>query len=302
MVTHRYDLPNLFVCVASIKYWYPNIEIVIIKNTNNGDVDLSFLKNYYNISFASDSDYNFGIFYGSLLPFLAAKEERFIIVDTDTAFTGPIIDYIESFNEQFVLDFEEQPLHKLKVLYWDPEQVANYVKGYSDNWFTFNNGIIAATSNLIRKDDFSDFLIWEDDKEPEMKNDRAFPMFDQSAINVVINKKYDTNSITVTRQPIMIYPPFYTGNEMELLAQIQKRNGKEYRVIHWADQKNISLTQRPLGKIYRFYLEQFFKGFSKSEQIRIHTYLKYLSVEASSKKSSRRVIRKLKGIIFKQSS
>lgn len=300
MVTHRYDLPNLFTCLASIKYWYPNIEIVIIKNQNNGRFNLDFLKRYYNVTFLYETTYSYGKFYGSLEPFISGKNERFIIVDTDTAFTGRIIDFAETKTEDFVIDYEIQPIEKTKSLYWDSERIGEYISNFSDRWFTFNNGIMACMGNKIIISDFTDFMRWEKHQQPVILDSTVFPTYDQSAINVVINKKFEKKEITVAREKIMIYPPQFTGSAETLLAGIIQKDAAEFRVIHWADTKNLKLTQRPLANVFNFYADLFFNDFTPLRSAILKFYLVYLRREFSIKNNFHLKMKKLKQIISKR--
>jgi len=301
MVTHRYDLKNLIVCLASIKYWYPHIRVVVIKNENNGKFNFDFLKKDFNVSFAEETNYIFGKFYGSFEPFLSGRDERFIIVDTDIAFTGRIIDLLESRNEDFVVDYEVQPLKKIKQLYWDPNGIGNYVASYSENWFTFNNGIMLGKGDKIRTSDMADFMVWEKSKVPAMMNDLIFPAFDMSAINVVVNKKYFGNEITVCREEIMIYPPNYKESEAALLYGIKERNGKEYRIIHWADQKYLKGCEKPLHRIFDFYKHFFFTQTSKWNGIRIKLYMAYLKLEFNVRNNFKLKVNSMKTDLYKNS-
>ncbi len=299
MVTHRYDFINLFPCLASVKYWYPDTEIVIIKNLNNGDFNLDFLKQHYKVSFMYESAYSYGKFYGSLEPFISGRDERFMILDTDTALTGRIIDFAQTKGEDFVIDYEEQPAEKIKNLYWDQELAGQYITCYSDLWFTFNNGIMVGTGNKITVPDFMDFMIWEKHKEPVIRNSEAFPTYDQSAINVVINKKFVKKEITVTRQQIMIYPPQFSGSESALLTGIKQKDQPEYRVIHWADTKYLSGKKKPLHHIFDFYTRCFFNTLNPFHAARLRVYIKYLQQEFVIKNWLQLRVKKIKNIISK---
>lgn len=42
--THRYDYKLTCICVASVRYWYPDIEIYLIKDYRRGDFNTSLLQ------------------------------------------------------------------------------------------------------------------------------------------------------------------------------------------------------------------------------------------------------------------
>lgn len=279
LVTYRYDLADLIVCLASIQYWYPHLEITVIKNHNEGDFQIGFIAKYFNVSIVESPHANYGKYYGSLEPYLTGRDERFLVMDTDTAFAGPVLDLLEARSADFVVDREVQPECRLRELYWNPDRIADYIPEYSSTWFTFNNGAICGTGNRITRSDFADFMTWIDGAEPVMKDVAVFPMADMTAINVVINRKAARKEIDVDRVELMIYPPFYRESEADLVRGIAEGTSSEVRIIHWADQKHRPLATRPLGRVYDFYWGWFLSGIGTSQRIRVITRLKCLEIE-----------------------
>lgn len=297
LVTYRYDLANLMVCLASIRYWHPEVEIVIVKNQNCGSFDISFLQKHYRVSFLQKPSFTYGKFFGSLEPVLSGAAERFLCLDTDTALTGPLLQELSRFPEDFIVDREETTPEKLRTLYWDPDRISQHVEGYTPLWFAFNNGIFCGRGDRITVSDFEGFMEWRPGTEPRMKDECCFPMSDQSAINVVLNIKSQNGQTSVRREHVMIYPPFYGGSEDELLAGIMSRQSRERRAIHWADQKSLPLDVRPLAKVYQFYFNLFLADFSKMGRIRIKSLLWYLSAERALRHMAGRVLQAVRSRI-----
>src|SRR4051794_40684926 len=184
LVTHRYDLANLIVCLASIRYWYPDLKVTVMKNRNQGDFRIGFLARYFNISVLDSPHAHYGKYYGSLEPYFTGRCERFVVMDTDTALTGPILDLLERQPADFVVDREVQGDRRLRELYWDPDRIGAFIPEYSTAWFTFNNAAICGTGDKITRADFGDFMTWVPGAEPIMKDAEVFPMADMTAINI----------------------------------------------------------------------------------------------------------------------
>jgi hypothetical protein len=290
LVTYRYDLANLIVCLESIRYWYPDIPITVVKNRNEGDFPIDFLAGHFKLSVIDSPAARYGSYFGSLEPYLTGRSGRFLVMDTDTALTGPVLDFLGSLSADFVVDLEEQPEHKLRALYWNPDGIKDYIPEYSRAWFTFNNGAVCGTGDKVTRADFADFMNWPDGAEPSMKDSSVFPMADMTAINVAINRKAVRGEITVDRVALMIYAPFYMESQSDLVRRIADRSGPELRIIHWADQKHLPIAKRPLGQVYQFYRSRFFSRLRVARRLAILARLGYLDLERYARGLTRRVV------------
>jgi hypothetical protein len=297
LVTHRYDLPNLIVCLASIRYWYPDVNVTVVKNRNQGEFRLDFLVKYFNISIVDSPRVHYGKYYGSLEPYLTGRRERFIVMDTDTALTGPIFDLLEQRSADFVVDREVQGERRLRELYWDPDRIGAFIPEYSTAWFTFNNAAVCGTGDKITRADFGDFMTWVQGAEPAMKDAAVFPMADMTAINVVINRKAARKEISVDRLELMIYPPFYDGSEADLVRGIADRTGSEVRIIHWADQKHRPIATRPLGRVYTFYFGHHLSELAMLQRLALQMRLRHLAVERRVREFKRHLMARIARIM-----
>ena len=293
LLTHRYDLANLIVCLASIQYWYPDVKVTVVKNRNQGDFQINFLTKHFNISIVDSPCAHYGKYYGSLEPYLTGRRQRFIVMDTDTALTGPIFDLLEQRSADFVVDREVQGELRLRQLYWDPDRIAAFIPEYSAAWFTFNNAAICGTGDKITRADFGDFMTWVPGAEPAMKDPAVFPMADMTAINIVINRKAARKEVIVERLDLMIYPPFYEGSEADLLRGIADRTGSEVRIIHWADQKHRPIATRPLGRVYAFYFALHLSRLGMLQRLVLQIRLRYLAMERYARELKRHVMARI---------
>mgnify|MGYP000034963464 CR=1 FL=1 len=101
--TYKGDNHWCHICVASIRFWYPNIQITLIKDVNKGNFDISYLEKKFNVQvFNSNEKYGWG--YGKLEPLFLSREESFLVLDSDTVLTGPVLDLVKNVAEYLALD------------------------------------------------------------------------------------------------------------------------------------------------------------------------------------------------------
>ena len=61
------------ICIDSVRYWYPDIEVYLIKDCGKGDFDTSLLQQHWDVKIFSTTKKNFGWGYGKLDAFDAVK-------------------------------------------------------------------------------------------------------------------------------------------------------------------------------------------------------------------------------------
>ena len=115
--TYRNDLPLTRICVASIRYWYADVPIKLIKDTAAGDFNTQEIEDRWNVSVVDTGGRQFGWCFSKLEPLFFESKEKFLILDSDTVFTGPVLDMLASYDAPFVVDDETQSVEEIKRLY-----------------------------------------------------------------------------------------------------------------------------------------------------------------------------------------
>ena len=110
--TYKYDFHLARICIASIRYWYPEIAIFLIKDEKEGSFDTSFTEKTWNVNVLDVPRKKFGWGYGKLEVLFSNKKETFFVIDADAVITGPVIDKVRKIDADFIVDKEVQPTQR----------------------------------------------------------------------------------------------------------------------------------------------------------------------------------------------
>ena len=131
------------ICVASIRYWYPDIPIILVKDLIYRDFDTSELEKHFNVSVYPQKAKIYGWGFSKFEVFLEEEKRRFLMLDSDIILAGPILDILEKHNEDWIVfdePFTEIDLYKY---YYDPAKIKEL-----DPEFNFLNFILHTESCL----------------------------------------------------------------------------------------------------------------------------------------------------------
>jgi hypothetical protein len=149
IATHKHDLRFARICVASIRYWYPEIPIALIKDEFCGEFSTEELERVCDVSVYQTKQRDFGWGMSTLEPVFAEPGGRFLILDADTVFTGRVLDRLETFTEDFVVSLETQPPQRLREIYFDLEKLREVDPHSVFKGQTFNTGQYVATGGRL---------------------------------------------------------------------------------------------------------------------------------------------------------
>jgi hypothetical protein len=249
VATHRRDLRFTRICVASIRRWYPDIPILLLKDEANGAFSTREIETSWNVGIWPTDARSFGWGFVKLEPLFDRERHRFLMLDSDIVILGRVIDALERFDADFVVQEEIQPPSRMPELYFDAERIrASLDSGMADPAFTFNTGQYVATSGLLSRDDFEQLVVW---KEPRrVKHPDMFNPSDQGVLNYVVLRKYAAGSISVARTPFMKW------GEAEMspfeVAFLDRDSPYPY-LIHWAGLKKLRLRAMLRADILRHF-------------------------------------------------
>jgi hypothetical protein len=235
IAAHRRDLRLTRICVASVRQWYPDIPIFLLKDEVNGAFCTKEIEKLWNVEPWPTAARSFGWGFIKLEPLFDAEKVRYLILDSDIVFLGRVIDALERFDADFVVQEELQPASDVPNLYFDPKKVrATIDPAFTGPAFTFNSGQYVATSGLISRADFGKLVAWSEPRRvthPEMFNPG-----DQGVLNYVVLEKVDAGAISVARTPFMKWGKAEMA-EFDV-ARLDADSPYPY-VIHWAGLKHL---------------------------------------------------------------
>jgi len=251
---YRYDIRLTRILVASIRYWYPDLPICLVKDEFYGGYDTSEIESVWNVSILPSEIPIYGWGFGNLEPLFQPKRERCLVLDSDIVLAGKVLDLLEQFDEDFIVTYEKSDNPKfVKSGYFDPDEVKKIDPDFNFRGYTFNAGQFAGWTGIISRDDFAPFLEWT--HPPTMKHHRLFRYGDQGLFNYLLTKKSDLGQISLKRIRFMEVAddPFVLSVE-----DLRQRRGLP-AVIHWCGLRGPPLEKRVRADILQFFEDRYYE-------------------------------------------
>lgn len=274
--THRYDIKWTRICIASLRYWYPDIPIFLIVDYSNGSLPARKMLRKWNLQILDTGRQHYGWGFGKFEPLFLNDHHHFLVLDADTVITGPVLDKVKDLQSDFVVDQEVQPLEKLQTLYYDPVEVTSLFPGFEYPGYSFNTGQWIGKGDVLTKEDFNDFVSW--DPKPALKHPSYFKQADQGILNLLVHIKERKQQLFVSRIPLMIWP--VDGNaDFIQLSDIERKKGPNSFVIHWAGIKFRHINEYPRADILKFYERYYYSKYGVFEKLKDRFLDQYLLIE-----------------------
>lgn len=190
------------------------------------------LRHYWGVETADVPPGDYGWGFVKLEPLFGRTGERFLVLDSDTVLTGPLLDLWKDNASPFLVDDEEQTDADTRRLYYDWDKLRAIDPRASKPAFVFNSGQWFGTAGLLTRDDFAPWVEWTMPRR--LRHPDSFMPGDQGVLNYVLNQTSSHDGLTVDRRKIMVWP----GHGMNGIdAASVSRSGCPALVIHWAGLK-----------------------------------------------------------------
>jgi hypothetical protein len=222
------------ICVASVRYFYPDVPIRLLVGGCLQRGLEEELRRYWDVGVADLPVGDYGWGFVKLEPLFGPPGERFLVLDSDTVMTGPVLDVWNDRRAAFLVDDEKQTEANTKCFYYDWDKVREVDPNTRPPQFVFNSGQWIGSSGLLTRDDFAPWVEWT--KPRRLRYPQYFFPGEQGVLNYVINQKVMLDGLTVERRKMLCYPPF--GMEGLDAETIGERMGP-IRIIHWCGIKKI---------------------------------------------------------------
>jgi hypothetical protein len=230
-------------CVASIRQWYPDVKICLIKDELGGNYDTSTLERAYDVEIFGSSSQMYGWGMAKLEPLFQPNNERCLIIDSDVIFVGPVLEGLERLREDFVVVDEDHPESEIKENYFAPQQVENLYPEFRFPGYVFNTGQFVARCGILTRSDFLPFVSF--DQPPRLLMTEVFKCGEQGLLNFVLLSKHQAGALTLRRAHFMRWSPGMREEEVEL-ALLGPDSTYDF-LLHWAGSKDYSFKEAPLG-------------------------------------------------------
>lgn len=271
------DLALLRPCVASIRYWYPEVEIFLIKDFVFGDFSTSEIEKLYNVKIFPSKRKTFGWPWSKLAVVLHEDKDKYLFLDSDVVFLGRVLDRLSSFDEDFVVTgmrTSDANNPTFTNNYIDTDKLRSFDNHYHFPGYGFNGGQIVMTSGLLREADCNSVIAFE----PEISNKRPdiFKHGDQGALNYIFAKAAQAGKIRVRYEDFWIWPGLPSANEISL-DSIRRGDGIPY-ILHWAGIKPVDFRKFSRYDILKFFEDQYYSRLPNGNFLQMIRFLSRLAV------------------------
>ena len=219
------------ICVASLRYFYPELPIRLLAGARLQHGLADELQQYWGVEMSPFCAGDYGWGFVKLEPLFASPGAKFLVLDSDTVLTGPVLD-LWDMDAPFLVDDENQSEADTKRLYYDWDKVRGVDPAARPPQFVFNSGQWFGTAGVLTRDDFAPWVDWT------MPRRLAYPQYfmpgDQGILNYALNQKVALDGLRVARRKILRWPGHGMGG---LDADAISSVSCPPLVVHWAGMK-----------------------------------------------------------------
>lgn len=241
------------ICLASIRYFYPDAPIQILAGDilQRGLADE--LRRHWGVEVADlpAGDYGWGLV--KLEPLFGPPGQRFLVVDVDTAFTGKVLDVRAQSDAPFFVDDETLSDADFKRLYYDWDKVAAIDPKAQSARAAFNVGQWFGTAGLVPREAFDPWVEWTLPRR--LRHPELFMGGDQGVLNYVVLQHEAFVGLKIERRTIMRWP----GDGMAGLdAKSVAAGTAPPLIVHWAGMKATFLRDMVGGDLLQFFEDWYY--------------------------------------------
>jgi hypothetical protein len=260
MIDHIYvaasahDARYTRICVASVRYFYPDIPIKLLAGGPLTSGLATELRYYWNVGVADLPVGDYGWGFVKLEPLFGQCGERFLILDSDTVMAGPVLDLWGDADAAFLVNDETQTEEDTRQLYYDWRLARQFDPKAQPPRFVFNTGQWFGTRGILTREDFGPWVEWTMPRR--LRHPAAFMPGDQGVLNYIVNRKAAFAGLDVRRCTIMHWPK----HGMDALNVANVAGGTAPPVmVHWAGLKKSRFADMPGAGLLRFFEKLYFQ-------------------------------------------
>lgn len=224
------------ICVASIRYYYPEISIFLLKDEQNGAFSTNDIEQYWNVDLIEFEVKKFGWSAAKMHlytdPRFAGK--KLFVLDADIIMVGKLLDapFLLEGNEDVIVSADEEDVYAtwFKDVYYDINDIKKLDDSFEYPGYVFNCGQLFCKGNFLTVQQLKPYFNFNG--SPSWKDVKTFPMVDQSVLNYLLPTLETQGKLSIGKAKFMVW------SEMEQVKQIQLKDvklGEAYPfVIHYA--------------------------------------------------------------------
>lgn len=242
--------------VASIRNWYPDIPISLIKDETKGAYSTEDFERYWGVGVYRTPRKHLGYGFGKLEPLFEKQRERCLIIDSDTVFLGPVLETLEQYDDDFIIEQSDYPDDEMVAYYIDFDKLRGIEPSFRFPGYTFNTGQFVATTGLLTREDFAPYV--EFYEPPHLSHGEVFKAGDQGILNFTLMRKAQAGEISLRRTPMMRWPVHVHRGSVPLPKLMDR---SQHRcVVHWAGPKPAFFTLAAAGYLLKHFEAAYYAG------------------------------------------
>ncbi|TDH23302.1 hypothetical protein EXU57_17675 [Segetibacter sp. 3557_3] len=258
------------ICVASIRFYSPDVKIYLVKDRLNGDFRTRYFEKAWNVQIIEFPNRYLGWGAGKvhILNYDKLPNERYLILDSDIIFIGDVIGRLKEKSSDFIVHGERYPepfTDQVKETFIDPEAVLSVYPEYEYPGYFFNTGQFVARLNVI-----SDDLItpgFNPHTYSYFLHRHLFRLPDQALLNTILPTAAKRKEITLDEMEFMLWSgDFFTKPENNN-PELFKSGDKYPYLVHYAGDVRITDLEKMKGnKVLQFFKDLYEKKLSPSQR------------------------------------
>lgn len=242
------------ICVASIRHFHPDVRIELLAGGALQRGLTQELRRYWDVDVAPTPAGNYGWGFVKLEPLFGSPGATFLVLDSDTVITGPVLDLWTDTGAPFLVDDEMQPEALARSLYYDWDKVGAIDFRACAPRFVFNSGQWFGTAGMLTRADFAPWVEWTMPRT--LRHPECFMPGDQGVLNYVLNQKVLLDGLHVERRRLMRWPKHGMDG---LGAEAVAGHATPPLVVHWAGLKRTRQRDMAGADLLAYFETQYYK-------------------------------------------
>jgi len=253
---YKLDTPLTRLCVASIRFWHPQIPIWLLKDRHYGDFNTREIEKHWDVRVYPERQKNLGWGFGKLEVMTELPARRLLLLDSDVVFAGRVVDRLEMFDENLIVNQEDFDAAGVEEQFFALDRLRQLDPKFDFPGYGFNTGQIVVTTGRIAKQDFDGLLDWQ---TRTVVHPEVFRKGEQGLLNYAVLSKVHQGKLSIRREPFMVWPGTAARTE-----HIQVRDftpeGRHQQLIHWAGLRwGRTLEEMPRPEILLHFEEVYYR-------------------------------------------
>ncbi|RYE58764.1 MAG: hypothetical protein EOP48_02840 [Sphingobacteriales bacterium] len=252
---NRKDFFLTKICISSIRFYYPDVEIFLVKDFLNGPFNTDRFCKVYRVKEIKMGTRYFG-WAAAKVHFLlntSIAKRRYLCIDSDIIFLGRVLERFRDINADFILHPEytnDEKSQSSKDTYLDIDAIKQLYPDYYYPGFYFNTGQTVVTPGLVDHHLLTPGFI--PSKYPFYVNRSFFPCADQSVLNAALPNLLNTG-LKVEVLPFMQWSVFFFQHEKNSKLQAFL-DGNFGHLVHYAgDVRVVNLNKMRGSELLYFH-------------------------------------------------